>query len=68
MQWKARESIGEFGARVQEILDCGIEAAQEKLKSEQLVGIENLLKEEAITGFLKRLRNEMIIIILKDNI
>lgn len=69
MQRKDGESVGEFGARVQEILISGMEVAKEKLKPEQLVGIENLFKEEAIAGFLKGLGNEMIrIVILKDNV
>ena len=63
------ETIEEFGTRVHEILDQGLEAAQEKFNTEQLIGIKVLLTEEAIAGFLRGIRNDTIMLLIaKDNI
>ena len=55
---KDGETIEEFGARVHEILDNGIEIAQEKSNPEQVKGVKSVLEEEAVSGFLGSLRDD----------
>ena len=69
IQQKEKETIEEFGTRVHEILDWGIEAAREKFNDEQFVVTKKLLIEEAIEGFLNGLINDTIMLLLtKDDL
>ena len=66
---KEKQTIEEFGTRVHEILDWGIEAAREKFNDEKFVVTKTLLIEEAIDRFLNGLTNDTIMLLLtKDDI
>lgn len=58
LERKGGESIEEFGGRVHEILDNGIEIAQEKSNPEQVNGVKSVLDEEAVSGFLGGLHDD----------
>lgn len=52
------ETVEIFGARVGEILNGGSETARDAYNPEQLVGVNDLLKNTALTSFIKGLWNE----------
>lgn len=64
-----RETINEFGLRVQGILNFGIRETRENYDTEQFVGIKAILTENAIQGFLRGLRNDIIAgIVSRDSV
>ena len=69
LRQKEQETIEEFGTRVHEALDQGIEAGRLKYNNEGLKAIKDLLTEEATDGFLNGLNNDSIMLLLsKDDI
>lgn len=58
------ETIQVFRARVSKVLDCGLEAAKDTYNSEQLVGATGVLKNTAVTSFVKGLRSQIIRLLL----
>nr|XP_034192323.1 uncharacterized protein LOC117609766 [Osmia lignaria] len=61
------ESIEEYGFRVNDILDRGVQAAKEDLNSEEFGGIKKLLMTSAVTGFLWGLGNDVVASILSND-
>ena len=57
LRQKDNESVDSYGARANEILNRGTEAANEKFDMEQSIGVKVLLKHAAITGFKRGLRS-----------
>lgn len=60
------ESVEEYGIRVYEILERGVQAARERYAGEGLETIKIMLSESAVDGFLKGLRNEVVSMIIND--
>nr|XP_034194700.1 uncharacterized protein LOC117610955 [Osmia lignaria] len=58
------ETIEEYGFRVNDILDRGVQATKEDLDSKEFGGITKLFMTSAVTGFLRGLQNDAIASIL----
>lgn len=54
------ESVDVFGTRVSEILNGGLETAKDIYNAEQLVGVNDLLKNSAMISFIKGICNDTI--------
>ena len=52
------ETVEVFGARVNEMLNSGLETARDAYNTEQVVGVNDLLRNTAIISFIKGLWNE----------
>nr|XP_034192285.1 uncharacterized protein LOC117609749 [Osmia lignaria] len=61
------ESIEEYGFRVNDILDRGVQGAKEDLSSEEFGGIKKLLMTSAVAGFLGGLGNDVVASILSND-
>lgn len=54
-----RESVEAYGARASEILSRGLEASKEKYNSQEIFGVNVMLNNAAVTGFIRGLVNSM---------